>query len=194
MARNNRCGCDNRRNNNGYGCLGCVGSRRWENWPIYNGPCPDADGNYCCCDDDVALRGQRPCQGSNCGIFSAMVPIAVAANGVIPMVCMNGVGGSGFPVNSGVISIAEGGTYLATYTVRVPEEAELKSTITLNVNGAPQSTAIAEVGGTAPLSSTAQAIFEVNDNATVTLRSTEAINITDTSMQPLFTLSLVRLD
>lgn len=193
MARNNRCGCDNRRNANGYGCLGSLGGRRcWDNWPIYNGPCPDADGNYRCDDDEV--RGRRPCQGAQCGMFSAMVPIAVAANGVIPLVCMNGAAGSGFPVNSGVISVAEGGTYLATYTVRVPEEAELNSTITLNVNGAPQSTAIAEVGGTAPLSSTAQAIFEVGDNATVTLRSTEAINITDTSMQPLFTLSLVRLE
>ena len=124
----------------------------------------------------------------------AMLPMAVTANGIIPLTNNNCVIDNGFPVNSGLISIEESGTYLATYTVRVPEGAALDSTITLNVNDASQSSAIAEVGGTAPSATSAQAIFDVNERATLTLRSSDAINITDTSAQPLVTLSLVKLD
>ena len=67
------------------------------------------------------------------------------------------------------------------------------ATLTLNVNDASPSTAITEVGGEGPASYSAQAIFEVNDRAAVALRSSEAINITTSSVQPLVTLSLVKL-
>ena len=191
MANMNRCGCGQRRNNhNGYGCLGSVGSNRcWNNYPYYVGPCPDADGCYER-DGDRDGGGRGRC---DYGLFSAMLPMAVTANGIIPLVNNSCVNAADFPVNSGLITVEESGTYLATYTVRVPEGSELDSTITLNVNDASQSSAIAEVGGEAPSSVTAQAIFDVNDRATVTLRSSEAINLTDTSPQPLFTLSLVKL-
>ena len=190
MANNNRCGCGSRRNSNNYGCLDSLDRRRcWDNWPYYPGPCPDANGQYDC-DCDGGGRSGR----CDFGLFSAMLPMAVTANGVIPLVKNNCAHAADFPVNSGLITVDERGTYLATYTVRVPEGAELDSTITLNVNDASQSSAIAQVGGTAPGGATAQAIFDVSDRATVTLRSSEAINITDTSAQPLFTLSLVKLD
>ena len=115
----------------------------------------------------------------------------MTANGIIPLAYNNCMSDNGFPVNSGLITIEEGGTYLATYTVRVPEGAALDSTITLNVNDASQSSAIARANGS---STTAQAIFDVSDRATLTMRSSEAINITDPSAQPLFTLSLIKLD
>ncbi len=190
MANNNRCGCGPRRNsNNGYGCLGSVNRCwRWDDYPYYGGPCPDADGNYGC-DREERRRGR-----CDYGLFMAMLPMAVTANGIIPLTNNNCLNASGFPVNSGLITIEEGGTYLATYTLRVPEGAALDSTITLNVNDACQSAAIAQAGGTAPASTTAQAIFNVNDRATLTLRSSEAINITENSAQPLFTLTLVKLD
>lgn len=197
MANNNRCGCGSRRNsNNGYGCLNSVGGRyRWEDYPYYPGPCPDVNGCY---DDgeDEARECRRHRRRRHCdyGLFMAMLPMAVTANGIIPLTNNNCVIDNGFPVNSGLISIEESGTYLATYTVRVPEGAALDSTITLNVNDASQSSAIAEVGGTAPSATSAQAIFDVNERATLTLRSSDAINITDTSAQPLVTLSLVKLD
>ena len=127
-------------------------------------------------------------------MFMAMLPIAVAANGVVPLAPNNPCRNGDFEVNSGMVSIEESGTYLATYTVRVPEGADLASTITLNVNDASQSSAITQVGGTAPNSFTAQAVFDVYDRATVTLRSTDAINIADPSVQPVFALSLVRLE
>ena len=164
MANNDRCGCVSRRvSNNGYGCLDCC--RRWENYPYYSGPCPDANGCYCYDRDNGSDRRECCDRRGRCdfGLFSAMLPMAVTANGIIPL-------------------------------VRVPEGAALDSTITLNVNDASQSSAIAQVGGEAPGGVTAQAIFDVNERATVTLRSSEAINITDTSAQPLFTLSLVKLD
>ena len=202
MANINRCGCGSRRNsNNGYGCLNNLNGRRcWDNWPYYPGPCPDADGVYDC--DAPAVeksRGEADCccrRKPRCdfGLFSAMLPMAVTANGIIPLAKNNCAGVNDFRVNSGLISVEESGTYLATYTVRVPEGAALDSTITLNVNDACQSAAIAEVGGAAPVSTSAQAIFDVSERATVTLRSSEAINITESSAQPLFTLSLVKLD
>ncbi len=199
MANNNRCGCGSRRNNNnGYGCLNSVGGRyRWDDYPYYPGPCPDVNGCYDNDEEEDDRRCRRRCRRrGRCdfGLFMAMLPMAVTANGIIPLSNNNCLIDNGFPVNSGLITIEESGTYLATYNVRVPEGAALDSTITLNVNDASQSSAIAVAGGTAPASTSAQAIFEVNDYATVTLRSSEAINITETSAQPLFTLSLVKLN
>jgi hypothetical protein len=123
-----------------------------------------------------------------------MLPMAVAPNGIIPLVNNNCFCPCGdFAVNSGMITVEEAGTYLATYTVRVPEGQTMASNITLNVNNASQSTAITEVGGEGPASFTAQAICEMCERSTVSLRSSEAINLTDPSVQPLVTLSLVRI-
>ena len=214
MANNNGCGCSRRggRYSNTYGCLNSVGGRyRWENYPYYNGPCPDVEGDY---DDDRdddrddnrddrdnGRRGGRKQRrnGDNFGIFSAMLPIAVAANGIIPLANTGCLGHkNGFPVNSGLITIKEEGTYLATYTVRIPPDTSVDTTITLNVNDASQTSAIAiiDTDGESDhtFSVTAQAIFEADRGDTVTLRSSDSININDTSVQPLFTLSLVQLD
>ena len=209
MGNNYRCGdCGRRDSNNRYGCLSCLGGNRrcWDNYPYYNGPCPDRNGIY------ESVRGGyddgcgsydcgRPCDGgksserrSKYGIFSAMLPMAVAPNGIIPLVNSNCFCPCGdFAVNCGLITVEEAGTYLATYTVRVPEGQTLTSNITLNVNDACQSTAITEVGGQGPVSFTAQAICDMCERSTVSLRSSEAINLTNPSVQPLVTLSLVRI-
>ena len=209
MANNYRCGdCGRRDSNNRYGCLNSLVENRrcWDNYPYYNGPCPDRNGNY------ESVRGGyddgcgsydcgRPCDGgksserrSKYGILSAMLPMAVAPNGIIPLVNSNCFCPCGdFAVNCGLITVEEAGTYLATYTVRVPEGQTLTSNITLNVNDACQSTAITEVGGQGPDSFTAQAICDMCERSTVSLRSSEAINLTNPSVQPLVTLSLVRI-
>ncbi len=201
MANINRCGCSGRRNSDSfYGCLNSLNNRGCWDSPYYGGPCPDAGGRYGCDGGEVRGRDDREdrgCGRRRCryGVFTAMLPMAVAPNGVIPLVNSNCVGGfNDFPVNSGLVTIDEKGTYLATYTVRVPEGEAVASTLTLNVNDASQSSAVAEVGGEGPTSFTAQSIFEVGDRATLTLRSSEAISLTQPSTQPLVTLSLVRLD
>ena len=201
MAKNNRCGgCGRRNSNNYYGCLNCLDGRQWrDNFPYYDGPCPNGDGDYEVVrrggDGDCGCRRPRcPERRQRSGIFVAMLPMAVAPNGIIPLVSNNCLGIAGdFAVNSGLITVEEEGTYLATYTVRMPEGKAMASTFTLNVNDASQSSAIAEVGGEGPASFTAQAIFDVCDRATVTLRSSEAINVTTASAQPLVTLSLVKI-
>ena len=205
MANKHRCGCsgrNDRNSNRSYGCLNSLESRyRWDNYPYYGGPCPDANGAVndidSACDREErhgrrrGRRGRRDCFG----LFSAMLPMAVAANGIVPLVGNCGCPvGDGFNVNSGLVTVKEEGTYLATYTVRLPEGADVNSTITLNVNDASQSSAITQVGGAGPGCFTAQAIFDAGDDSTVTLRSSEAINITEPSAQPLFTLSLVKLE
>lgn len=203
MANNYRCGeCGRRDSNNRYGCLNCLSEYRrcWDNYPYYNGPCPDRNGNYesvrggyddGCGSYDGGKSAERR---SKHGIFSAMLPMAVAPNGIIPLVSSNCFcPGGDFAVNSGLITVEEAGTYLATYTVRVPEGQTLTSNITLNVNDASQSTAITEVGGEGPASFTAQAICEMCGRSTVSLRSSEAINLTDPSVQPLVTLSLMQI-
>ena len=204
MANNYRCGdCGRRDSNNRYGCLSCLGESRrcWDNYPYYNGPCPDRNGNY-----EAEVRGgngqgcwrcedRGPCeQRSKYGLFTAMLPMAVAPNGIIPLVNGSGLCQCGdFAVNCGLITVEEAGTYLATYTVRVPEGQTLASNITLNVNDASQTSAITAVGGEGPASFTAQAICDVCERSTIALRSSEAINITDPSVQPLVTLSLVKI-
>ena len=52
---------------------------------------------------------------------------------------------------------------------------------------------ITEVGGAGPVSFTAQAICDVCERSTIALRSSEAITMTDPSVQPLVTLSLVKI-
>ena len=193
MANNNRCGCSDRRNgNNGFGCLGCLNRRcRWEGFPYYMGPCPDANGGYeCDCED--SFRPRR-CGRCDFGIFTAMLPMAVAANGTIPLVKGNCGVGDGFAVNSGLVTVEEAGTYLATYTVRLPEGADVNSTMTLNVNDASQSPAIMQVGGTGPVGFTAQAMIDVPERSAIALRTSEAINVTESSQQPLVTLTLVKV-
>lgn len=193
MANNNRCGCGSRRHSNSYGCLDSVNGRwRWDNFPFYPGPCPDAEGDY---GGDCGDRDCRRCRKRCCGQFTAMLPMAVIANGIIPLGvngCLNAR--EDFGVNSGLITVRRAGTYLATYTVRAPEGAAMDTTVTLNVNDASQSAAISDVGGTAPFSYTAQALIEADAGDTVTLRSSKAISLTESDPQPLFTLSLVKLD
>ena len=201
MAKNNRCdGCGRRNSHNAYGCLNCLGGRHCrDNYPYYEGPCPNADGCYemvrgAAEDDCRGRRPDRPERRAPFGIFTAMLPMAVAPNGIIPLVNNNCLGIAGdFAVNSGLITVEEEGTYLATYTVRVPEGQTVASNFTLNVNDASQSSAITEVGGAGPVSFTAQAIIDVCDRATVALRSSDAINVTEPSTQPLVTLSLVKI-
>ena len=127
-------------------------------------------------------------------MFTASLPMAVPANGVIPLA--GGLCGydDDIAVNGGVVTLYRAGTYLATVTARMDAETAVDSTITLNVNDASQSSAVIELPGVGPANSTSQAIFEVGDPALVTLRSADAINVTTASAQPLFTLSLMRLE
>ena len=142
-------------------------------------------------------RRRCRCKGPCCGMFLANLPMAVGPSGIIPLVFNNPCKDENFEVNSGLVKLEREGTYLATYTVRVPETAALDTTITLNVDNATQSGATTEVlteAGTTNSAYTGQAIFQADEGDTVSLRTSEAINVTETAAQPLFTLSLVRLD
>ena len=212
-------------NSNRRGC-GCMRMARgyWRSYPYYTGPCPDEDGRYChnhddddahgdargeCCEHrhnhcDRCDRGDRCGRHRRCrrfdhgsGLFVAWLPLAVSANGIIPLTMNNPCREPDFEVNSGLITLENEGTYLATYTVQVPADTALDTLITLNVDGASQSAAATQVtteAGAATASFTGQAIFEAGEGATVSLRTSEAINITGTATQPMFTLTLVRLD
>ena len=165
-----------------------AGNARWQNYPFYNGPCPGG------CDDGPdrpRLRGRRCC-----GMFLAMLPIAVAANGVVPLAPSNPCRNGDFEVNSGMVTLEKAGTYLATVTARLPDGEALETMLTLNVDDASQTSAITQIAGAGAGTSAyaAQAVFEANEGATVTLRSSGAINVTQPSTQPMFTLSLVQLD
>ena len=81
MANNYRCGCGSRRaSDNRYGCLSSLGGRRcWENFPYYDGPCPDAEGIYDCDGaDNVERTRRRRRRDCDYGIFTAMLPMAEA--------------------------------------------------------------------------------------------------------------------
>lgn len=200
-------GCGYRRQRRRRGCIraacGC-----WDNSPCYSGMCPYAGNGY-----EEAVKGEsqygqcgqcgqcNPCRrrcnrgDRDCGLFLSWLPIAIAANGVIPLVVNNPCRDSCYDVNSGLITIDEGGTYLATYNVRLPEGATVDTTVTLNVDDASQSSAVTQImsEGTGTQGYSAQAIFDADAGATVALKSSQAINLTDTSAQPLFSLSLVKL-
>ena len=169
----------------------------------------DDDDDDCLCDPcdpcehghhhRCRRRRRRRCcwKGPCCGMFLAHLPMAVGPNGIIPLVFNNPCKDESFEVNSGLVKLEREGTYLATYTVRVPETAALDTTVTLNVDNAAQAAATTQVlteAGAATSEYTGQAIFQAGEGDTVSLRTSEAINVTDTATQPLFTLSLVRLD
>ena len=209
-----RCGC------------GCMKMARgyWNNFPYYTGPCPNGDGCYCaeqeeetdndtCCERcercdrcdrcDRCRRCKPCCQEKRCrwhrhccGMFMAFMPMAIGPNGIVPLCVNNPCRESDFSVNSGLITLEKAGTYMATYNVKVPETAALDTTITLNVDGASQSTAttlVSTAAGDTTSNFSGQAIFEAAEGATVSLRSSEAISVTDPASQPMFTLSLVQM-
>ena len=213
---NNRCdnNCENRRRR---GCMrmarGC-----WGNFPYYGGPCPDTCGCYgysrCDSDDDDdndnncgcgpngngggrrRRRRRRRGNGPENAVFTAFPPQAVSANGLIPLALNNPCRDAMFEVNSGLITLESEGAYLAMVSVRTPEDIALDTTITLNVNDASQTPAIMRVvaDGTGTTSYEAETIFEADEGDTVSLRTAEAISVTDTSTQPMFTLTLLKLD
>ena len=181
---------------------------RWENYPYYTGPCPSPEVAGAYEDEDRGdCRRRRRCHRDDrcdrCGhydrcsaIFAAYLPVAIGPNGVVPLVVNNPCRDSDFTVNSGMITLEKAGVYLASYDVRLPAGATMNTTLTLNVDGASQSTAITQVetAGTGTAAYSAQAIFEAGEGANVDLRTSDAISITDPSAQPAFTLSLVRLE
>ena len=214
--RNNN--CNNRRHH-----CGCMRMARgcWGNFPYYGGGCPDVYGCYgrrpwedcdnndndnderdrgndCECRCRRCRRRRRRCGGGMPNVMlTSFAPLAVSPNGIIPLsmadICRN----SDFEVNSGLITVESEGTYLATYNVRVPAQTALDTVMTLNVNDASQTPAITQVvteAGANTTSFTAQAIFQADEGDTVSLRTSEAINVTETSVQPMVTLSLTRLE
>ena len=198
MANQQNCGCGRSR-----GCLASVRSARWDNYPYYGGGCPDVNGVYeddCCGGEQVELRaaqargcccGRRRRCGDVYGIFTAGVPMAVAANGIIPLAESSGCGRD-FCVNNGVITLEDPGVYLAIYTALAPEGTTVNSTITLNVNEISQPSAITVIGANTG-SVTGQAIFSVSEGATVSLRTSEELSSTTPSLQPAFTLTLTQI-
>ena len=130
------------------------------------------------------------------GMFLSYLPMSIAANGILPLAASIPCRNSDFEVNSGLITLESAGTYLATYNVRIPEGQALDTTITLNVDDASQSSAVTIIdsAGTGSSAYAAQAIFEADEGTTVSLRTSDAISITDPSTQPMLSLSLVQLE
>lgn len=217
--RGNDCGNCREHRRHHTGCMrmarGC-----WNTFPYYGGPCPDVCGCYgrrpwedndnndnsdsddrdeerCCC--RRRRRRRRRCQGGGEPdvVLKAFAPLAVSPNGIVPLSRADFCRDSAFEVNSGLITVESEGTYLATYTVQVPADTALDTLLTLNVNDASQSTAATQVvteAGASTSSYTGQAIFQADEGDAVTLRTSEAVNVTETAPTPMFTLSLVKLD
>ena len=139
MANHRNCGCGRR-----IGCLDSVRGARWDNYPFYGGECPDAQGEYvrAAGNDDCGCP-RRPRRRGCFGMFQVSAPMAVAANGVIPLVSCSGCDRD-FCVGSGQITLEEAGTYLATYTARAPEALAADTTLTLTVNDIAQPSARSE--------------------------------------------------
>ena len=130
---------------------------------------------------------------STSAVFTASTPLAVSANGIVPLLMYNPGRDCVFTPSGGSVRLEEAGTYLAMYTVQVPEGAELTSTLTLNVNGVAQYPATLQQTASNPVS-TVQTIFDAEEGDTVSLRTSEAISLPDASSQPAFNLALIKLD
>ena len=193
--------------------------QRCENFPFYTGPCPDVNGCYCdsnCCENTTSscscnCNCQNNCNCCNCeieepvvpcccgccnistpayGLFTANEPLNVAAGGIIPLVSTVNYPDA-FVVSNGTIVFRKQGTFLATYTVRIPSGGTANTTIDLNVNGVPQIPAEVTVSGPGVYS--AQTIFTVTDGSMLTLTSSNALNLIGATTSPIFTLSLVEI-
>lgn len=210
-------------NNRGNDCGNCREHRRhhtgcmrmargcWNTFPYYGGPCPDVCGCYGprtweeddsddCCEVRRCRkrRRRRRCRdGEPDVVLKAFAPLAVSPNGIVPLSKADFCRDSAFDVNCGLVTVESEGTYLATYTVQAPADTAMNTLFTLNVNDAAQSTATTQVvteAGATTSSFTGQAIFQADEGDAVTLRSSEAVNVTESASQPMFTLSLVKLD
>ena len=196
MANNQRCGC--RASYNTLGCLNSLASRRlWDNYPYYDGCCPDADGCYDCGSGGPGWP-VRPCGDGACyAMLSACQPLAVAANGNVPL-AKSSARNPAIGVNGGVVSLYNPGVYLATMSVRVPAATEVDSTFALALNDVNLPTTITPVETTAEagqaFTATAQAMFTAEAGDALTIRSSETVNLSEPMIEPMFVLTLVRLD
>lgn len=201
MANNNRCGCSGRGGRDSHRSIGCLG---WVNGfrcadrnPYYRGPCPDRDGCYRWDDCDREDRCGGEAVKAVFGQFTACQPMAVAARGSVPLT-RSPVCGGDFDVSGGRISLRAPGTYLATMTISVPPATEVASTFALNKNGDAEPSAILPVETVAdaarPYSASAQAIFTADEGDVLSVSSSDTVAVTEPSVQPMVSLTLVRLD
>lgn len=205
---------------NSYSALNSVAMcTRCLNYPFYTGPCPDTNGCYCCgCNAGVTTQnsgntsnccdncGCSCCDCNDCcgpvyGVFTASAPLNAGAGTLIPITAAsdNSCGNScGFSVSGGTITLQQSGAYLVTYTLRVPAQTAVNTTISLNLNGVAQTAAslnvVTSASNTDTSTHTAQTILCVSAGDTLSLSTSAALNITGTAGQPLVTLSLIKID
>ena len=189
-----RSGCGCRTSNNTFGALNSVARRCRDNYPFYDGCCPDAGGCYDC---GPGWPGRPWGDGACYAMLSACQPLAVAANGNVPLAKAE-TRNPAFGVNGGVVSLYNPGVYLATMTVRVPAATAVDSTFALALNDVSLPTTITPVETTADdtqaFTATSQALFTAEAGDAVAIRSDDTVNLTDPAIEPMFVLTLVRLD
>lgn len=126
------------------------------------------------------------------GNFVSAAPLTVAAGGSIPLTA-NGTA-AGYTVENGAVQIRNAGTYYLSYTVSVPAETALTTTITPVLNGVslPAGAVSLDVVETdTPTAASGQTVFIADAGAVLTLSSSGAVGLTGTT--PLLSLNLLRI-
>lgn len=160
----------------------------WNNNPYYNGPCPNADGDYaargeqfdeerrfapdCCCQ----RRGERPPRARVMGRFASPSPLSVIAGAPVPLVACGDP--CGVDCVGGAVQFKSDGVYVATLTATVPAGETLTATLTPTLNGAVLPAGIMEIdpaaAGALPVFAT-QVIFRACSCDHFALTTSEAI-------------------
>ena len=177
----------------------------WNNNPYYNGPCPNADGDYaargehfdeerrfapdCCCQ----RRGERPPRARVMGRFASPSPLSVIAGAPVPLVACGDP--CGVDCMGGAVQFKSDGVYVATLTATVPAGEALTTTLMPTLNGVMLPAGMVEVGGEvarAVSGFSGQIVFCANSCDRFALTTSEALSV-PASGTPLLTMELTRI-
>lgn len=213
------CGCKG-----DYGALnsvvGPMDRPDYEDFPFYTGPCGPCEPCRRCCCPDLPWPPPMPpmpepiaplCNASSpaCGEsavptleeaggsanFVAAAPLNVAAGARLNLAPTGSEGGN-FIASQGGVLLHRAGTYLASYTVQVPEYQTMNSRLTLALNGSPLPAAAlnaVKTGDGASASFTAQTTFEAPAGSLLTLESMDGVCIQSPAAFNVVALSVARL-
>lgn len=173
---------------------------------FYQGPCPSADCDKCgicispCgCESDAC---SCPC---NC---PSDCPMPIPAGDNYAMLTADSIQGNLAPLNlikglpqayttqAGEVILQQGGRYFAAWTMNLPANTAVSSTVYLALNAVPlpeSAARVDQIAGTNSAVFSGHAIFDAQPGARLRLESSSSLSITGAGGAPLFALTLLRI-
>lgn len=198
MVNCNAChSCKSKRGCTHVGALNSLSRSR--SFPFFTGPCPEAPARVNGCTALNTALDAHTCDRCECsicssrtgfGVFSASGPISLPAEGAVNLNARN-VNADFFTASCGSIRIRRSGLYYAAVTADIPCESAVDTILRLELGSQPLvPPELAVTTG----NYAGHTVFHARAGELLKLSTLEALTISQTTAQPVFTLTLIKLD